>query len=42
MTRLSDPWNDYDALKGEVEELRDMGMDVSGQFDLLDFAAPHR
>ncbi len=26
MTRLSDPWNDYDELKGEVEELRDMGM----------------
>jgi oxaloacetate decarboxylase alpha subunit len=26
MTRLSDPWNDYDELKGEVEELRGMGM----------------
>ena len=26
MTRLSDPWNDYDELKGEVEELKQMGM----------------
>ena len=26
MTRLSNPWNDYDELKGEVEELKGMGM----------------
>ena len=26
MTRLSDPWNDYDELKSEVEELKGMGM----------------
>lgn len=25
-TRLSDPWNDYSELKGEVEELKQMGM----------------
>jgi oxaloacetate decarboxylase alpha subunit len=26
MTRLSDPWNDYSELRGEVEELKGMGM----------------
>jgi oxaloacetate decarboxylase alpha subunit len=26
MTRLSDPWNDYDELKDEVAELKGMGM----------------
>ena len=26
MTRLSDPWNDYDKLKAEVEELKGLGM----------------
>ncbi len=26
MTRLSDPWNDYDELKSEVDELKGMGM----------------
>ncbi len=26
MTRLSDPWNDYDELKSEVDELSGMGM----------------
>ena len=26
MTRLSDPWNDYGELQGEVEELKSMGM----------------
>ena len=26
MTRLSDPWNDYDELKSEVGELKGMGM----------------
>ena len=27
MTRLSDPWNDYEELAKEVEEIRDMGME---------------
>ena len=27
LTRLSDPWNDYDALKNEVADLRAMGME---------------
>ncbi|HXV50005.1 MAG TPA: hypothetical protein VEB61_14455 [Candidatus Binatia bacterium] len=26
MTRLSDPWNDYNKLKAEVDELKQMGM----------------
>jgi len=26
MTRLSDPWNDYDELKSEIDELKGMGM----------------
>jgi oxaloacetate decarboxylase alpha subunit len=26
MTRLSDPWNDYNELKAEVDELKQMGM----------------
>jgi oxaloacetate decarboxylase alpha subunit len=26
MTRLSDPWNDYDELKSEVDELKGIGM----------------
>ncbi|MSP97537.1 MAG: hypothetical protein EXR29_10020 [Betaproteobacteria bacterium] len=27
MTRISDPWNDFEELRQEVEDLRDMGMD---------------
>ena len=27
LTRLSDPWNDYGALKNEVAELKNLGMD---------------
>jgi oxaloacetate decarboxylase (Na+ extruding) subunit alpha len=27
VTRLSDPWNDYDVLKNEVAELKNLGMD---------------
>jgi oxaloacetate decarboxylase (Na+ extruding) subunit alpha len=27
ITRISDPWNDFDDLRQEVEDLRDMGMD---------------
>jgi oxaloacetate decarboxylase alpha subunit len=27
MTRLSDPWNDYDALGKEVEEIKNLGME---------------
>ncbi|MGH7854267.1 MAG: biotin carboxyl carrier protein [Candidatus Binatia bacterium] len=27
LTRLSDPWNDYDALKHEVAEIKTLGMD---------------
>ena len=41
VTRLSDPWNDYDVLAKEVAELRSLGMESVRQHHLLDLAAPY-